>query len=124
MMTETNPILWEPSQVQLEKANLTHFARAAIKRWKLKLNTYPDFYQWSIDAPEQFWQSVWEELGVIGQPVEVKKGSKQPTGFKAGIITESDRMPGARWFPGMRLNFAQNILKKHDSSEAMLFWGE
>ncbi|HEY4374884.1 MAG TPA: acetoacetate--CoA ligase [Burkholderiales bacterium] len=124
MMTETNPILWEPSQVQLEKANLTHFARAAIKRWKLKLNTYPDFYQWSVDQPEQFWQSVWEELGVIGQPVEAKKGSKAPVGFKAGILTEGEKMPGAKWFPGMRLNFAQNILKKHDSSEAMLFWGE
>lgn len=123
-MTETNPILWEPSQAQLEKANLTHFARAAIKRWKLKLNTYPDFYQWSIDQPEQYWQSVWEELGVIAQPVEVKKGSKQPTGFKAGILIDGDKMPGAKWFPGMRLNFAQNILKKHDSSEAMLFWGE
>jgi len=123
-MTETNPILWEPSQAQLEKANLTHFARAAIKRWKLKLNTYPDFYQWSIDQPEQYWQSVWEELGVIGQPVEVKKGSKLPTGFKAGIIADGDKMPGAKWFPGMRLNYAQNILKKHDSSEAMLFWGE
>ena len=124
MMTETNPILWEPSQAQLEKANLTHFARAAIKRWKLKLNTYPDFYQWSVDHPDQYWQSVWEELGVIGVAAEVKKGSKLPTGLKAGILLDGDKMPGAKWFPGMRMNYAQNILKKHDSSEAMLFWGE
>ncbi len=46
MMTDNNQVLWEPSQAALEKANLTHFARAAIKRWKLKLNTYPDFYKW------------------------------------------------------------------------------
>ena len=124
MMTDNNQILWEPSQAALEKANLTHFARAAIKRWKLKLNTYPDFYKWSIDQPAQFWQSVWEQLGVIGVAVEPRKGVRAPVGLKAGALVDGERLPGARWFPGMRLNFAQNLLRKHDSSEAMIFWGE
>ena len=124
MMTDNNQILWEPSQAALEKANLTHFARAAIKRWKLKLNTYPDFLRWSSDHPEQFWQSVWEQLGVIGVPVEPRKGVRAPLGLKAGALVDGDKFPGARWFPGMRMNFAQNLLRKHDSSEAIIFWGE
>ena len=119
-----NPILWEPSQTALEKANLTHFARAAIKRWKLRVNTYPDFHRWSIEQPGQFWQSVWEQLGVIGTPAEPKKGVRAPLGLKAGALVDGDRMPGAKWFPGMRMNYAQNLLRKHDSSEAMIFWGE
>ena len=80
-----NPIMWEPSQTALEKANLTHFARAAIKRWKLRVNTYPDFHRWSIEQPGQFWQSVWEQLGVIGTPAEPKKGVRAPLGLKERI---------------------------------------
>ena len=76
------------------------------------------------DHPEQFWQSVWEQLGVIGVPVEPRKGVRTPLGLKAGALVDGDKFPGARWFPGMRLNFAQNLLRKHDSSEAIIFWGE
>ena len=124
MMTDNNQILWEPGQAALEKANLTHFARAAIRRWKLRINTYPAFLRWSIDHPEQFWMSVWEELGVIGTPAEPRKGVRAPLGLKAGALADADKFPGTRWFPGMRLNFAQNLLRKHDSSEAIIFWGE
>ena len=124
MMTDNNQILWEPSQAALEKANVTHFARTAIKRWKLRVNTYPDFYRWSVDQPGQFWQSVWEQLGVVGVALEPRKGVRAPVGLKAGALIEGDTMAAARWFPGMRLNFAQNMLRKHDSSEAIIFWGE
>jgi acetoacetyl-CoA synthetase len=120
----TDNILWEPGQTALERANLTQFARGAVKRWKLKANTYPDFLKWSIDSPEQFWMSVWEQMGVIGVPAEPKKGVRMPLGLKAGAMLRGDTLASTRWFPGMRLNFAQNLLKKHDSSEAILFWGE
>jgi acetoacetyl-CoA synthetase len=117
-------VLWEPSQNAIERANLTHFARAAVKRWKLKANTYPDFYQWSVDEPSQFWLSVWEHFGIIAQPAEVKRGVKLPSGLKAGVFVPGDTITTGKWFPGMRLNYAQNLLKKHDSSEALIFWGE
>ncbi|MBL8379684.1 MAG: acetoacetate--CoA ligase [Burkholderiales bacterium] len=120
----TDNILWEPGQAALEKANLTQFARGAVKRWKLKLNTYPDFLKWSIDSPEQYWMSVWEQLGVIGIPAEPKKGVRMPPGLKAGALMRGETLAQSRWFPGMRMNFAQNLLRKHDSSEAIIFWGE
>ena len=61
-MTE---LLWQPSQKTIRQANLTHFARQAIREWKLRINTYPEFYRWSVDRPEQFWQSMWKYGGVV-----------------------------------------------------------
>ena len=56
--------LWEPSQARIAGANVTAFARAAIREWNLKFNTYPDFYRWTVECPEQFWLSLWRYAGV------------------------------------------------------------
>ena len=104
--------MWEPSQALIEEANVTAFARRAIRRWKLGLNTYPDFYAWSVDRPEQFWDSVWDSCGVIAS----KKGTR--------VLVDGERMPGARWFPEARLNFAENMLRRRDAADAFVFWDE
>jgi len=104
--------MWEPGQSQIEQARLTAFARQAIKRWKLALNTYPDFYAWSADHPEQFWESVWDYCGVVAS----EKGKR--------ILVDGGRMPGAKWFPDARLNFAENLLRRHDTADAFVFWDE
>ncbi len=104
--------LWEPSQARIAGANVTAFARTAIREWKLKFNTYPEFYQWSVDAPEQFWQSLWRYAAV--------KASVRG----ARVLVHGERMPGARWFPDARLNFAENLLRRRDRADAMVFWGE
>ena len=59
--------LWTPSEESIERANVTQFARMAIHDWGLRLNTYPAFYRWSVDHPEQFWRSVWKFCGVRGE---------------------------------------------------------
>jgi len=104
--------LWEPSQARIVGANVTAFARAAIREWGLGLNTYPEFYRWSVDQPEQFWQSLWQYAGV-----------KASTRGKR-VLLHGDRMPGAKWFPDARLNFAENLLRRRDQADAMVFWGE
>ncbi len=104
--------MWAPSQALIEQANVTAFARQAIRRWKLGINTYPDFYAWSVDHPEQFWESVWESCGVIAS----KKGAR--------VQVDGERMPGARWFPEARLNFAENMLRRRDAADAFVFWDE
>ena len=104
--------LWEPSQALIEQANVTAFARQAIRRWKLTLNNYPDFYAWSVDRPEQFWDSVWDACGVIAS----NKGAR--------VLVEGGRMPGAKWFPEARLNFAENMLRRSDAADAIVFWDE
>jgi acetoacetyl-CoA synthetase len=104
--------LWEPSQARIASANVTAFARAAIRDWGLEFNTYPEFYRWTVDQPEQFWQSLW-------QYAAVKAGTR---GRRA--LVHGERMPGAQWFPDARLNFAENLLRRRDRGDAMVFWGE
>jgi len=103
---------WAPSQALIEQANVTAFARQAIRRWKLGLNTYPEFYAWSVDCPEQFWDSVWDSCGVIAS----KRGTR--------VLVDGARMPGARWYPDARLNFAENMLRRRDAADAFVFWDE
>ena len=63
--------MWTPSEEAIEQAQLTQFARQAVRKYKLELNTYPEFYQWTVDNPEQFWNEVWDWCGVIAS----RKGS-------------------------------------------------
>ena len=104
--------LWEPSNERIEGANLTLFARRAISEWNLRINDYPSFYRWTVERPDQFWDSVWKFADVRARI----KGTR--------VIEGGDKMPGARWFPEARLNFAENLLRRGDDSTAIVFWGE
>jgi acetoacetyl-CoA synthetase len=110
--TMPNRPLWQPDPERIEEANLTRFARQAIRDWKLGLNNYPAFYRWTIDRPEQFWESLWKFAGVRASA----KGSR--------VLVNGDKMPGARWYPDARMNFAENLLRRRDASTAIVFWGE
>ncbi len=103
--------LWAPSQGRIEHANLTAFARMAVTDWELPVNDYPSFYRWSIERPDQFWQSLWKFGRVKGE-----RGDR--------ALVDAHLMPGAKWFPEARLNFAENLLRKRDQSDAIVFWGE
>src|SRR2546423_2185001 len=96
------PILWQPSQRALEEAQVTQFARHVVRKHRLELNTYPEFYRWSVENPEIFWPEVWDWCGVIA----ARKGST--------VLVDGESMPGARWFPEARLNFAENLLRRGD----------
>jgi len=73
--------------------------------------SYADLWQWSVDQPEAFWNTIWDSCGAVGD-----KGAR--------VLVDGDRMPGARWFPDARLNFAENLLQRRDDGEALVFWGE
>ncbi|AWI81242.1 acetoacetate--CoA ligase [Parazoarcus communis] len=103
--------LWTPSAERVETANVTAFRRTAETRWGVSLPDYDALYDWSVAQPEQFWVSVWEDGGVVGERGEA-------------VLVDGDRMPGAKWFPQARLNFAQNLLRSRDSHDALVFWGE
>src|SRR5260370_13643667 len=104
--------LWTPSPERMEEANLTRFARQAIRDWKLGLNDYAAFYRWTVEHPAQFWDSLWKLASVRASA----KGSR--------VLVNGERLPGARWYPQARLNFAENLLRQRDASTAMVFWGE
>ncbi|WP_260294861.1 acetoacetate--CoA ligase [Sedimenticola hydrogenitrophicus] len=104
--------LWQPNADQIEQANLTRFRRFVNQKHGTALADYPALYQWSIDQPEAFWSALWEESGVIAD----QRGEV--------VLEDGDKMPGARWFPQARLNFAQNLLRRRDDSDALVFRGE
>ena len=108
----TPPVLWEPSERVIENALVTQFARHAVRKHRLELNTYPEFYQWTVKHPEEFWSEVWEWCGVIAS----RKGST--------VLVDGDKMPGARWYPEARLNFAENLMRRGDRGDAFVLWDE
>ena len=75
-------VLWQPSERAVEEAQVTQFARQVIRKRKLDVNTYPDFYRWTVENPEEFWTDVWDFCGVIAS----KRGST--------VLVDGQKMPG------------------------------
>jgi len=93
-------ILWEPSPDRMAGSNITRFM-ASIPGAPA---TYDELWQWSIDDRPSLWQAVWDFCGVIA--------SRPPDG-----AIGREAMPGTEWFPGVRFNFAENLL--HGDPEAV-----
>jgi len=108
-----NPVLWKPSAVRQQNANITRFIARVSEKFDIKIKYYADLYRWSIDCPEDFWALFWD----FAQIKAANKGTI--------MVLDRDKMPGAKWFPEARLNYAQNLLNKSDKSQcAILFKGE
>ncbi|MGE3306222.1 MAG: acetoacetate--CoA ligase [Rhizobiaceae bacterium] len=108
-MTDTP--LWTPSPERVAKSAMTAFMREAGKRTGLAFSDYPSLHRWSIDERADFWSLLWDFCGVIGE-----KGER--------VLVDGDRMPGASFFPDARINFAENLLWKKGSGDAIVFRGE
>ncbi len=104
-------LLWQASPERLAATRLTAFAREMNARFDLGGEDYGRLWQWSVTEKEVFWSALWDFAGVVGE-----KGTT--------VLEEGERMPGARWFPEARLNFARNLLRSRDDSDAIVFWGE
>ncbi|HEX9707231.1 MAG TPA: acetoacetate--CoA ligase [Steroidobacteraceae bacterium] len=109
-MSAEQPI-WTPSLFRIADANLTRFMAFAGLRGA-PTSDYDAFYRWSVEAPAAFWEALWEFAGVIGE-----RGD-------GPALEHGDRMPGARWFPAARLNFAENLLRGPDAEPALVFRNE
>ncbi len=110
-MTGKTP-LWKPSRQRIAAANLTAFMRSATRRWGAEFADYEALHRWSVTHPERFWTTLWDFAGVVAE----KRGER--------VLIDANKMPGAKWFPDARLNFAENLLRSHDSGDALVFWGE
>ena len=97
--------LWEPSPERAARTELARFMKLAGKA------SFADLHRWSIESPGDFWELLWRFGQVRGEP-----------GLRRVINPE--RMPGAKWFPEGRLNFAENLLRGRDATLAISFWGE
>jgi acetoacetyl-CoA synthetase len=104
--------MWTPSPERISRANLTRFIRDVERRWNVRIPDYQALWTVSIERPEQFWQSMWDFGGVVAET----RGDR--------VVDGLDRMPGARFFPDARLNFAENQLRWTCDAEAIIFHGE
>ncbi|MEE8187574.1 MAG: acetoacetate--CoA ligase [Kiloniellales bacterium] len=104
--------LWQPSAERIAATNLTAFMAQVQKDWGVVTGDYDALYDWSIGEIEKFWLSVWDFCGVIAET----RGET--------VLADGGKMPGARFFPGARLNFAENLLRRRDGADALVFWGE
>jgi acetoacetyl-CoA synthetase len=99
--------LWSPNSERIERARITGFIHSQ-EAAGVKAHTFKELYRWSINNPEAFWEGVWDFCGVVGE-----RGGR--------TLANGDRMPGARWFPDAKLNFAENLLQGRGSEPAILF---
>jgi acetoacetyl-CoA synthetase len=104
--------LWQPSQERIEGSQIRTFARALERQHGLRLPDYAALHRFSVEAPERFWAALWDFAGVVAET-------------RGGVVLEgAGRMPGARWFPEARLNYAENLLRRRDDGVALVFRGE
>lgn len=102
--------LWKPSAEIIRRANLTRFLKAVQQRHAdCVVKDYNDLYRWSIERPEQFWPQVWRFCNINASRTW------------DSVLTDGDKMPGAKWFTGARLNFAENLLRYRDERPALVF---
>jgi acetoacetyl-CoA synthetase len=103
--------LWSPSPERVEATQVMAFLRETNRRHQSRLQTYRDLHAWSVQNPDLFWDQLWDFCGVIGE-----KGGRR------GI--NLDAMPGATFFPDAKINFAENLLRRCDDRDALVFRGE
>jgi acetoacetyl-CoA synthetase len=105
-------VLWQPMPEQVARARVTAFRRFVNDSHGLDLHDYHELYTWSITERASFWADVWRFCDIrCSRPWD-------------RVLEDGDRMPGARWFTGARLNFAENLLRRRDQREALVFQGE
>jgi acetoacetyl-CoA synthetase len=107
----TDKPLWIPDAARVAATQVVAFMAEVNLRHGLSLGSYDELHAWSIAHPDLFWEQVWDFTGVIGD-----KGAR--------LLEDAGMMPGAQFFPDARLNFAENLLRRSDDADALVFRGE
>jgi acetoacetyl-CoA synthetase len=102
-------LLWEPSTSTIEQANMTHYVQWLAENKALTFETYQALWRWSVEHVADFWKSLWDHFQITA--------SEQPT-----EILADDSMPGAKWFTGAKLNYAENFFARIDEDKAAILY--
>jgi acetoacetyl-CoA synthetase len=111
MIKEKSNPLWQPSKDQIEHSNLTDFIKFVNSEYDQACETYDVLYNWSVTEIEQFWEAIWKYSDVVHSE------SYQ-------FVLDERKMPGAEWFGGAKLNFAENLLRFRDDKIALISYKE
>lgn len=105
-------LLWQPSETQIQHTNMYCFMRQINERFSCSFNHYEELYHWSVDHIPEFWAAMWDYAQIkFSEPYKE-------------VVDDLTKMPGAKWFSGARLNFAENLLRYRDNQTALIFKGE
>ena len=108
----TDQPLWTPSEERRRASNLARFMDCLAARRGLRLDDYAALHRWSIEQADAFWFELAHFADIKAEWAD------------AAVLVDGERMPGARWFPGARLNFAENLLHYRDDHLALVFHNE
>ncbi|HEY6731628.1 MAG TPA: acetoacetate--CoA ligase [Solirubrobacterales bacterium] len=107
MNATAGELLWEPSIELVERSRMVEFMRWLERERGLSFAGYPELWQWSVDDLDGFWSAIWEFFEVQAD------GDPSP-------VLPSREMPGARWFPGTSLNYAEHVFAGKDDTEVAI----
>jgi acetoacetyl-CoA synthetase len=111
-MMQEGELLWTPSAEWMSSTNLAHFMNWLREHRGLDFTNYANLQRWSVDDLEGFWGALWDYL-------EIKSSAPYTR------VLASETMPGAKWFEGARLNYAEHVLRNEKpGTDAMIFVAE
>ena len=96
--TDSAVPIWTPDPDRVAAATITHFSAEASRRTGRALGSYPELWAWSVQHLEEFWATVWDFFDIAAD------GDRD-------TVLAARTMPGARWFPGTHLNYAEHALR-------------
>ena len=105
-------IMWQPSVEQIQGSQMFEFKEFINDRHGLNLENYHDLHYWSVNRITEFWDSDWSFFDILHSHPYTQ------------VVDDVSKMPGAIWFDGTRLNFAENLLRRRDDKTAIVFKGE
>jgi len=105
-------IIWQPTEDQVILTEMDKFRRLVNGKFHLQLKSYEDLHNWSVNSIPEFWGEIWEYGDIIHSVPYTE------------VVDDLAKMPGAKWFSGARLNYAENLLCFRDNKIALVFQGE
>ena len=100
-------ILWKPKSP--EKSQMSQLIHIINESYKEDINSYKELHQWSVEHVSEFWEEVWNYSKIIHSKAFLN------------VVDDVSKMPGAKWFQGAKLNFAENLLRFRDNRPAIHF---
>ncbi len=105
-------MLWKPSEERVKNSNMYKFMQFVNERHGTDFQEYMPLYRWSVERIPQFWAAFWDYADIIHSKTYDT------------VVDDLTKMPGAKWFQGAKLNFAENLLRYRDGHTALIFRGE
>ncbi|MFO8129561.1 MAG: acetoacetate--CoA ligase [Bacteroidales bacterium] len=105
-------LLWKPSGARMRKSRMYGFMQRVKNKFDPSINDYDDLFRWSVNNIPDFWGEFWDY-----SDIHYSRNYRR-------VVDDPSKMPGAKWFEGARLNYAENLLRRRDDKTAIIFRGE